>query len=85
MKIANDKDELIVRQSQMQRAIELAALMDYKPSITQVCRMSQILTQFIFDWDLNNKELKTMDNHIIEYRQKMQEQELQKLLQNETL
>jgi hypothetical protein len=85
MKVANDKDELIVRQSQMQRAIELCTLMDFKPSIKQVCRISQILTQFIFDWDLNNKDLIAMDKHITEHQQRMMETELQKILQNEQL
>ena len=64
IKCPKDKDELIVRQSQMERAIELYALLGVKPSIQEVCRLSQILTEFVFSWDTSNEDLKNFSNHI---------------------
>ena len=64
IKCPKDKDELIVRQSQMERAIELYALLGVKPSIQEVCRLSQILTEFVFSWDTSNEDLKKFSNHI---------------------
>jgi hypothetical protein len=58
------KDEIIVRQSQLQRAIELYTLLDQKPSVQEVCRLSQILTEFIFTWDLKSDDMKNFDKHI---------------------
>lgn len=58
------KDEIIVRQSQMQRAIEMYDLLGVRPSIREVCRLSKLLTEFIFTWDLNNEKLKKFDEHI---------------------
>ena len=57
MAAAATKDEMIVRQSQMERSIELFHLLNIKPSVREVCRLSQILTQFIFDGDVNNKDI----------------------------
>jgi hypothetical protein len=57
MAAAKDNQELIVRQSQLQRSIELFHLLNIKPSVREVCRLSQILTQFIFDGDVNNKDI----------------------------
>jgi hypothetical protein len=61
MAAAKDNQELIVRQSQLQRAIELFQLMGIKPSVREVCRLSQILTQFIFDGDQNNPDIKQFE------------------------
>jgi hypothetical protein len=38
------KDELIVRQSQLQRAVEIYTLTGQRPTVQQICRLSQILT-----------------------------------------
>jgi len=57
------KDEIIVRQSQMQRAIEMYALIGEKPSLGEVCRLSQLLTEFIFTWDHKSKGIKDFDTH----------------------
>ena len=61
MAAAKDNQELIVRQSQLQRSIELFQLIGIKPSIREVCRLSQILTQFIFDGDVNNPDIKKFE------------------------
>ena len=58
------KDEIIVRQSQLQRAIEIYSLIGQRPSIQEVCRLSQILTEFIFTWDLKSDDMKNFDKHI---------------------
>lgn len=58
------KDEIIVRQSQLQRAIEIYTLIGQKPSIQEVCRLSQILTEFIFTWDHKSDDMKNFDKHI---------------------
>lgn len=63
-KIPKDKDELIVRQSQMDRAIQLFHLLELKPSVKEVCRLSQILTEFIFTWDIDNADLNNFNNHV---------------------
>jgi len=55
------KDEMIVRQSQMERSIELFQLMGIQPSVREVCRLSQILTQFIFDWDEKAQGIKDFE------------------------
>ena len=61
MAAPKDKDELIVRQSQMERAIELFHLLQIKPSVREVCRLSQILTQFIFNGDENHPDIKQFE------------------------
>jgi hypothetical protein len=61
MAVAKDNQELIVRQSQLQRSIELFTLLGIKPSVREVCRLSQILTQFIFDGDINNNDIKQFE------------------------
>jgi hypothetical protein len=58
------KDEIIVRQSQLQRAIEIYTLLNQKPSVQEICRLSQILTEFIFTWDLKSDDMKNFDKHI---------------------
>lgn len=64
MQAPKDKDELIVRQSQMERAIEMYTLLGVRPSIREVCRLSKLLTEFIFTWDLTDEKLKNFDDHI---------------------
>jgi hypothetical protein len=61
MAAPRDKDELIVRQSQMERAIEMFQLLEIKPSVREVCRLSQILTQFIFDGNQNHSDIKQFE------------------------
>ena len=58
------KDEIIVRQSQLQRAIEIYTLLGQRPPIQDICRLSQVLTEFIFTWDIQSKGLKDFDKHI---------------------
>jgi len=58
MAVAKDNQEIIIRQSQLQRSIELFTLLRIKPSVQEVCRLSQILTQFIYDGDVNNEDIK---------------------------
>jgi len=58
------KDEIIVRQSQLQRSIEIYTLLGQKPSVQEICRLSQILTEFIFTWDEKSEDLKKFDKHI---------------------
>ena len=57
------RDELIVRQSQMERAIEIYTLIGEKPSIREICRLSKLLTEFIFTWNLNDDKLKKFDSN----------------------
>ena len=59
------KDELIVRQSQLQRSIEIFKLTGRKPSIQEICRLSQVLTEFIFTWDYKSDALKNFDKLIL--------------------
>lgn len=61
MAAAKDNQELIVRQSQLQRSIELFHLIGIKPSIREVCRLSQILTDFIFNGDYNSADIKKFE------------------------
>lgn len=58
---AKDNQELIVRQSQLQRSVELFHLFGIKPSLQEVCRLSQILTQFIFDGDHKSADIKQFE------------------------
>jgi hypothetical protein len=58
---APTQQELIVRQSQLQRAIEMFQLMGIQPSVREVCRLSQILTNFIFEWDEKSEEIKAFE------------------------
>ena len=58
---APSKDELIVRQSQLQRSIEIFQLTGRKPSIQEICRLSKVLTEFIFTGDYNTDALKNFD------------------------
>ena len=62
---APTKDELIVRQSQLQRSIEIFQLTGRKPSIQEICRLSKVLTEFIFTWDYKSEALKNFDKLIL--------------------
>jgi len=59
--MAATQQELIVRQSQLQRAIEMFQLMGIKPSVREVCRLSQILTEFIFDGNEKSQSIKDFE------------------------
>jgi hypothetical protein len=61
MAAPKDNQEIIVRQSQMERAIQMFQLMGIKPSVREVCRLSQILTQFIFDGNQNHPDIKQFE------------------------
>ena len=56
-------DEQTIRQSQLERAIELFRLFQIKPSLREVLRLSQILTDFQYNWDLNSYELIKFEKH----------------------
>jgi hypothetical protein len=64
MAAPKDKDELIVRQSQMERSIEMFHLLEIKPSVREVCRLSQILTQFIFNGEVNHPDIKQFEKEM---------------------
>ena len=56
-------DEQTIRQSQLERAIELFRLFQIKPSLREVLRLSQILTDFQYNWDLNSYEIIKFEKH----------------------
>ena len=64
MAAPKDRDDLIVRQSQMERSIELFHLLQIKPSVREVCRLSQILTQFIFNGEVNHPDIKQFEKEM---------------------
>jgi hypothetical protein len=35
-----------------------------KPSVQEICRLSQILSEFIFTWDEKSESMKKFDKHI---------------------
>jgi hypothetical protein len=57
------ENERIIRQSQMERSIELFQLFEVKPTLREVLRLSQLLTNFQYDWNVNNYELMKFENH----------------------
>jgi hypothetical protein len=57
------ENERIIRQSQLERAIELMKLFEIKPTLREVLRLSQILTNFQYDWNLNHYELVKFEKH----------------------
>jgi hypothetical protein len=76
-----NRDEIIVRQSQMQRAIEIYALIGEKPSLGEVCRLSQHLTDFIFSWDCKSQGIKDFDKYFkLESKEDLQNK-LQQLIE----
>ena len=62
-KEATRNGESIIRQSQLERAIEIFTLMGVKPSLREILRLSQILTEFQYTWNLNNYELIKFEKH----------------------
>lgn len=62
-KEATRNGESIIRQSQLERAIEIFTLMEVKPSLREILRLSQILTEFQYTWNLNNYELIKFEKH----------------------
>lgn len=57
------ENERIIRQSQLERAIEMFQLFEVKPTLREVLRLSQILTNFQYDWNLSHYELVKFENH----------------------
>jgi hypothetical protein len=57
------ENERIIRQSQLERAIEMFKLFEVKPTLREVLRLSQILTNFQYDWNLNHYELVKFENY----------------------
>jgi hypothetical protein len=56
-------NERIIRQSQLDRAIDMCKLFEIKPTLREVLRLSQLLTNFQYDWNLNNYELVKFEQH----------------------
>lgn len=57
------ENERIIRQSQLERAIEMFQLFEIKPTLREVLRLSQILTNFQYDWNLAHYELVKFEQH----------------------
>lgn len=55
--------ECIIRQSQLERAIDLFKLFEVKPTLREVLRLSQVLTDFQYTWELNHYEILKFENH----------------------
>ena len=55
--------EHIIRQSQLERAIELFKLFEVKPTLREVLRLSQLLTDFQYNWNLNSYHLIKFEQH----------------------
>lgn len=55
--------EGIIRQSQLERAIEIFQLMEIKPSLRELLRLSQILTDFQYTWNINHYEILKFEKH----------------------
>jgi len=55
--------ECIIRQSQLERAIELFKLFEVKPTLREVLRLSQVLTDFQYNWELNTYSIMQFENH----------------------
>ena len=80
---APSKDELIVRQSQLQRSIEIFQLTGRKPSIQEICRLSKVLTEFIFTGDYNTDALKNFDKWTGNVKEELKQELITKLTTNE--
>jgi len=76
---APSKDELIVRQSQLERSIEIFQLTGRKPSLQEICRLSKVLTEFIFTGDYNTDALKNFDNWTGNVREEVKQDIVKKL------
>jgi len=55
--------ESIIRQSQLERSIEIFTLMGVKPSLREILRLSQLLTEFQYNWNLDNYGLIKFEKH----------------------
>ena len=62
-KEATRPSESIIRQSQLERSLEVFTLMGIKPSLKEILRLSQILTNFQYDWNLQAEEIKMFDKY----------------------
>lgn len=60
---ATRNSEGIIRQSQLERAIQIFQLMEIKPSLRELLRLSQILTDFQYTWNLNHYEIIKFEKH----------------------
>jgi hypothetical protein len=58
---APTKDEIIIRQSQLQRSVEIFQLTGRKPSVREICRLSKLLSNFIWTWNEDAEELRKFD------------------------
>jgi hypothetical protein len=63
IKEATRPSESIIRQSQLERSVEIFTLMGIKPSLKEILRLSQVLTNFQYDWNLQAEEIKMFDKH----------------------
>lgn len=63
MKEAKRNSESIIRQSQLERSLEIFTLLGLKPSLKSILRLSQILVEFQYDWDLESKDIEKFDIH----------------------
>ena len=57
------ENEMDIRQTQLERALEMFQLFQVKPTLREVLRLSQILTNFQYDWNLANYELIKFEKH----------------------
>jgi len=73
-KQATRESEGIIRQSQLQRSIELFQLFNVQPSLREVLRLSQILTDFQYSWEINHYEILKFEEH---FKQKTNEKLLE--------
>lgn len=64
MQIPNLKEnELQVRQNQLNTAIEAFKVMQVKPTLKELLRLSQVLTDFVYDNNLNTYEIAKFEKH----------------------
>jgi hypothetical protein len=57
------ENEIEIRQTQLQTALDMFHLFQVKPTLREVLRLSQILTNFQYDWNLANYELVKFEKH----------------------
>lgn len=62
-KLPSREGEAIIRQSQLERAIQVFQLMEVKPSLRELLRLSQILTDFQYTWNVNHYEILKFETH----------------------
>jgi hypothetical protein len=63
MKEAKRNGESIIRQSQLERSVEIFTLLGIQPSLKGILRLSQILVEFQYDWDLQSADIEKFDIH----------------------